>query len=288
MMNVQETYKIAKNKLLEAGVPNAGFDAWALVKHATGQGRFDSGEVTAAQAERLMALVARRAAREPLQYLLGTWPFLDLELAVGPGVLIPRSETEEVCLAAVQLLGGLTAPAVLDLCAGSGAIALGIQSRIPDADVTALELDAEALVYLNRNVKTFAVAHARAPRVLAADALRCHDAFEPGSFDLIVSNPPYVTPGEYVALAPELYHEPRVALVAEEDGLVFYRVFAEKCGALLRHGGWLVLEIGALQGEAVAGLLRENGFEAVEVRKDMGGLDRIAVGRKLVLAHPLT
>lgn len=278
-MKMQDVYREIVQTLERADIPDAGFEAGVLVQHVTGRMRFEVDEVGEQRLGQLRALAAKRALRQPLQYLIGHWAFLDLELEVGPGVLIPRPETEEVCLAAAACLAGRVAPVVLDVCAGTGAIALGVQSMIPAAEVAALEWDAEAFAYLERNIAVFVAAHSRAPTALRADALTYYKMLGAASLDLIVSNPPYVSEAEYGALAPELYYEPRQALVAEQNGLLFYEVIVEKYAFALKNGGALVFEIGGEQGDAVAGFMRRAGFTEVEIRKDMAGFDRIVLGR---------
>ncbi len=278
----REAYARLRQMLEEAGVEDAGFDAEQLFRHVAGAPRQLAEGLSAEAWRRLQALAARRAQREPLQYILGRWPFLDLELEVGPGVLIPRPETEEVCLAAAGLVEALPAPAVLDLCAGSGALGLGLQSRVPAARVSLVENSPEALVWLRRNAEAFAAARPGlpAPKVLAANALAYHEELSGECLDLILCNPPYVSEAEYAGLAPELYAEPKAALVAPEEGLFFYRVITEKYRDKLRPGGWLVFEIGAGQGEAVMGFFAKNGYECVELRRDMAGLQRMVFGRR--------
>ncbi|MDL2294543.1 peptide chain release factor N(5)-glutamine methyltransferase [Ruminococcaceae bacterium OttesenSCG-928-D13] len=287
-MNVPEAYRQLKNQLTEAGIEDAGLEADLLLRHVCRKGRFDLDTVTGSQWAELEALAARRTARTPLQYLLGSWAFLDLEILVGPGVLVPRPETEEVCLAAASFIEGRVDAVALDLCAGSGAIALGLQSRAPGAQITAVELDTAAFGWLTRNLAAFAEARSQAPNVpkaVQADALTYFTELADGSLDLIVSNPPYVTENEYAALAPEVHAEPKRALVPQDapgpdDGLLFYRVIAQNYHAKLKPGGRLVFEIGAGQGGAVRGILEAAGYTGVEIRPDMAGHDRIAMAAR--------
>lgn len=275
-MRAQDAYLQIRDMLRQAGVEDAGFDASALFAHVVGRPRFFVDEVDGAQWQALLALAQRRAKREPLQYILGRWPFLDLELAVGPGVLAPRPETEEVCLAAAELVRatGLEHPNILDLCSGTGALALGLQSLLPGASVTAVELHPDAFGYLLQNTADTEV------RAVRADALTYYKELPPESLDLLVSNPPYVTEAEYGTLAPEVHAEPRSALVAGEEGLAFYRAFARDYRAAVRPGGHLVFEIGAGQGRALQRILEENGWHAIAIRQDTAGHDRMAIGKR--------
>ena len=266
--------------------------------------------------EKLEALCTRREQREPLQYLCGIWSFLDFDLAVGPGVLCPRADTEVVAEAAANTLTGIAAPRVLDLCAGTGCLGLGVKRFCPAAQVTCVEKSPEAFVYLEKNcrcalkgqggqtedlLEPTAFEQADAPAFdwgPALNALRAKAkpayAVQPvegdlftywqglpeGQLDLIVSNPPYLTAEEMRHLQPEVAQEPAMALEAGEDGLVFYRALAEHYQNALRPGGALVLEIGWQQRQAVAALLAANGWADIECRKDFGGNDRCMIAHR--------
>lgn len=276
MVKAYEIYRTIKQQLQEAGVENAGLDARLLLQIATGAGRFDDVDVSSKQQEELQTLVQRRIAHEPLQYLVGRWPFLNLELEVGPGVLVPRPETEEVCIAAMDCIKMLSNPAVVDLCSGTGALALGIQDSKPNANVLAVEWDKAAYGYLCKNIQNFKKEHRQAPLPVLADALEYYSRLIPQSVDLIVSNPPYVTEQEYLALEDELYYEPKQALVAPEDGLLFYKTIAKKYREALKPGGFIVFEIGSGQGKALRDILQLNGYRNIEIKRDMNGNDRFA------------
>ena len=284
-MTAAEGWRELKNMLNEAGVSDAGFDARCLLEHAGCAFPLDAAELPPEQWQAAQALAQRRCAREPLQYILGSWPFLDLELKVGPGVLVPRPETEELCQTAAQLMAGEAMPVAADLCSGSGALALGLQSLLPDALVAAVEKEEEAFAYLLQNVAAFGQTHEDVPVAIQADVMEWHRELEDESYDLVVCNPPYVTQEEYGVLEPELYAEPRAALVPQgaqdaQDGLVFYREIPRLYRAKLRRGGWLAFEIGASQGGAVCALLRKNGYSEVHLCKDLSGHDRMALGRR--------
>ena len=153
-MRPQEAVREIEARLTAAGCPDADFDARELFRLVTGADlRLADQPFTAAQADRLETLTVRRADREPLQYLCGSWPFLDFDLAVGPGVLCPRADTEVVAEAAAGLLAGVQKPKVLDLCAGTGCLGLGVKRFCPDAVVTSLEKSPEAFRYLEQNAK---------------------------------------------------------------------------------------------------------------------------------------
>ncbi len=271
-----------EHRLAAAGCPDADFDAGELFRLVVEQDvRLASEPLAAAQAERLEALTVRREQREPLQYLCGRWPFLDFELAVGPGVLCPRADTEVVAEAAAQTLAGVKAPRVLDLCAGTGCLGLGVKRFCPDARVTCVEKSPEAFRYLEQNVRSALPGAVPAAQAVQGDLFTYWKTLPEGELDLIVSNPPYLTAEEMQHLQPEVAQEPAMALEAGEDGLVFYRGLAAlHYRQALRPGGVLVLEIGWQQRQAVMELLAGNGWADIECRKDYGGNDRCILARR--------
>ena len=270
-----------EQRLTAAGCPDADFDARELFRLATGRDvRLSDRPLTAEQAAALEVLCTRRAAREPLQYLCGSWSFLDFELAVGPGVLCPRADTEVVAQAAAETLAGIAAPRVLDLCAGTGCLGLGVKRFCPAAQVTCVEKSPEAFRYLEQNARTALPGAAPAVQAVQGDLFTYWQSLPEGQLDLIVSNPPYLTAEEMQHLQPEVAQEPAMALEAGEDGLVFYRAIAEHYQKALRPGGALALEIGWQQREAVTALLAANGWTDIVCRKDFGGNDRCVMARK--------
>ena len=278
-MQPREALREVEARLTAAGCPDADFDAGELFRLVTGQdARLADMPLTAEQAAKLEALTARRATREPLQYLCGSWPFLDFELAVGPGVLCPRADTEVVAEAAAQMLAGVQAPKVLDLCAGTGCLGLGVKRFCPEADVTCVEKSPEAFRYLKKTAVS-ALKQGTA-RAVEGDLFHYWQGLPKGELDLIVSNPPYLTAAEMQQLQPEVAREPAMALEAGEDGLVFYRALAEHYQNALRPGGALALEIGWQQREAVTALLAANGWVDIACRKDYGGNDRCILARR--------
>ena len=277
----RDALRAVRARLEEAGVPDAAFDARELYRLAVGRDpRLDTAPLTPEHAAALAALTERRVGREPLQYILGEWDFLDFTLQVGPGVLCPRADTEVVCEAAVELLqkAGDPAPLVLDLCAGTGCLGLGVRRFVPDARVTCWEKSPEALPYLRRNARE-ALPGAEVA-VHEGDVLTGWRDLSPGSVDLIVSNPPYLTGAEMQALMPETAREPAMALDGGADGLVFYRCLTGPWQKVLRPGGWLVMEIGYAQRQAVLDLGARNGWVNGGCRQDYGGNDRVILLQK--------
>lgn len=281
-MRPREAVREVEAALTAAGCPDADFDAAELFRLATGQDvRLADKPLTEEQAEKLNGLTARRAGREPLQYLCGSWPFLDFELAVGPGVLCPRADTEVVAEAAAQTLAGVKAPRVLDLCAGTGCLGLGVKRFCPDAQITCVEKSPEAFRYLEQNVRSALPGAAPAVQAVQGDLFTYWKTLPEGQLDLIVSNPPYLTAEEMQHLQPEVAQEPSMALEAGDDGLVFYRgLAAMHYRQALRPGGALALEIGWQQRQAVMELLAGNGWADIECRKDYGGNDRCILARR--------
>jgi release factor glutamine methyltransferase len=229
-------------------------------------------EVDPAAVDGALAMSARRAAGEPIQYVTGTAGFRRLLLNVGPGVFIPRPETELVAERAMELLpqGGL----VVDVGTGSGAIALSIADERPDARVHATESSAEALRWAEKNLAAWGLR----VNLAGGDLLAGLSPELRGSFDVVVSNPPYVAEGD--GLPPEVAdHEPREALFSGLSGTGVIAALAAQAGEWLHPGGWLVLEVGDTQGAAASGILEGLGFSQVSIRTDLTGRDRIASGR---------
>ena len=261
-------------RLMMAGVPDARFDAVQLYKFVTGRDpRLDDGP-TPDETSRLRVLGERRAAREPLQYLLGEWDFMDFTLKVGRGVLCPRADSEVVCETAIELLKNAEAPVVYDLCAGTGCLGIGIARHVPGAAVTCVEKSADAWPYLTANVAGTGV------QAVQDDVLTYYNRLPAGETDLIISNPPSLTAEEMAHLLPETAKEPAMALAGGRDGLDFYRTLTAYYRDALRPGGWLVLEIGYAQAADVLALGAANGWVNGSCRKDYGGNDRAVLLQK--------
>src|SRR5690606_1734301 len=220
------------------------------------------------------ALLARRLRGEPLQYVLGHADFFGLRLRVTPAVLIPRPETEEVAEEALRRLDGRETPWVLDVGTGSGALALALKHRRPDAEVFACDVSEAALAVAADNAKRLGLA----VTFIESDVLdAAFTRAAPPAFDLVVSNPPYVPEAERDDLAAEVRdHEPDEALfVPSEDPLLFYRALAARAPDLLKPGGWLVVAPHAEHGEAVRDCFGGVGLEGATLRRDLAGRPRI-------------
>jgi release factor glutamine methyltransferase len=278
--------RAATDRLAEAGVASPEHDSRALAAHVLGLQRpSDLLLVEALDAEQQSAfdaLVSRRAARVPLQHLTGSVGFRYIELEVGPGVFVPRPETESVVQWAVDAVAreGWAAPLCVDLCTGSGTIAFALANEVPGAVVHAVERDPEALAWTRRNAA--ARVAAGDPEVLlhlgsAEDALPGFD----GTLDLVISNPPYVATTERHLPDPEVVdHDPEIALFAGEDGLDVVRLVEQAARRLLRPGGLVVVEHSDRQGRAAPTLFeRAGGWLEVQDHQDLAGRDRFVTAR---------
>jgi len=229
--------------------------------------------VTAEETAQIEAMAKRIESGEPVQYVLGQQQFLDLLLHVEPGVLIPRSETEELADYAANLLGQMEGnPRALDLCTGSGAIALALKHRVPKADVTASDLSDDALRIAKGNAQN-----------LGLDITFVKsDLFQniEGIFDMIVSNPPYIPTSDCLELDRNVRdYEPMMALDGGRDGLDFYRAIAKEAPKHLRADGYLMLEVGFDQSDDVMALLQDE-FSHIHVLRDMQDISRMVIARK--------
>lgn len=270
----QEAYRAACERLEEAGIADAKTDAWILLEYVTGLSRTlfyaESGrEMADDAADRYRELLKRRAERIPVQHLTGEQSFMGLTFQVNADVLVPRQDTEILVeLAEKVLRPGMD---VLDMCTGSGCIAVSLAVRNRGLSVTAADVSGRALDTARKNAED-----------LAAEVSFVHsDMFSEieGSYDMIISNPPYIPTDEIEQLQAEVrLYDPFCALDGREDGLHFYRILARRSPFYLKHGGYLYLEIGYDQSEAVETLLKEEGFTEVRTQKDLAGLDRVVTG----------
>lgn len=280
VVDVRGLLSSASSVLAEAGVASPRVNAELLLARVLGvtRGRLIVAPApTADQRDRFLRLVVRRAAREPLQHLLGTAAFRHLELAVGPGVFTPRPETELLVDAAAAALTAVDRPVVVDLCAGSGALGLAIHQEFPAAFVIAVERSAEALVWLRANAASWAPDDRFA--VVAGDvsdaALVDGSALAAvlGRVDVVVSNPPYVPSGSAVDV--EVSHDPAEAVFAGVDGLALMPSVFALAGRLLRPGGFAVVEHSESHGAALVELIATSGeWVSVTDHADLAGRDR--------------
>lgn len=273
-MTLSEACLFGEKRLEEAGVPEAGLNAWLLLEYASGctRSRYYAypEELLEEETEReFRGLLEQRCRRVPLQYITGVQEFMGHSFLVNDQVLIPRQDTEVLVEEALKYLKpGMR---FLDLCTGSGCILLSLLLSCPEALGTGSDISRGALQTAEKNRDRLAPG-----AVLVESDL--FDGIE-GVFDMIVSNPPYIRRGELPDLMEEVrLYEPVSALDGHEDGLYFYRRIAGESPSYLKPGGRLYLEIGYDQGVTVPQLLKEQGFCEIEVKKDLAGLDRVVKG----------
>jgi len=232
----------------------------------------------AADAAQAREIAARRAAHEPLQYLLGKWEFYGLPVSVGRGVLIPRADTETLVEAVLQRVPDKKEQRLADLCTGSGCIALALAVHLPQSRIIALEKSPDALRYAVQNTAENGLTDRVC--VAEADVLDPAEAVKYRGLTAIVSNPPYLTGEEMLHLQREVQFEPETALRGGADGLRFYRGIAALWRESLMPGGLIAFEIGYRQAAAVAGILHENGYVQIETVRDLSGNERVVLGRR--------
>lgn len=275
VLSARDLLRLAAARLRQAGVDSARLDARILLAQAMGVGREDliagTRQPMQEQEQAFQTLIARRSAREPLAYITGTREFWSLDFKVGPGVLVPRPETETLIEAALAACPDRAAPlSIGDLGTGSGALLLAALAEFPKARGIGFERSAEALAYARINLR--ALGFEGRGEIIAADWNDVRD----GSFDLIFSNPPYIPSAEIPTLEPDVrLYEPRAALDGGTDGLDAYRSLAELLPRLLRPGAIAVLELGQGQAERVELLFRD--LTVLHVAPDLAGNPRVLV-----------
>jgi release factor glutamine methyltransferase len=280
---ITEALELATDKFSAAGVSSPSVDAELLGCYIL---ETDRSELTLlAIANRqfpenkladFLVAVERREKREPLQHITGIAPFRHLELEVGPGVFTPRPETEQVVDLAIQKTKQVLAPLIVDLCAGSGAIAISISTEVSSATVYAVELSKQAFEYLRRNYENYGLD----TQTLRNEDLKTALLELDGTVDLVVSNPPYI-PDSAVPVDLEVQlHDPALALYGGEDGLDVIREISTRALALLRPGGQLVLEHAHTQAAAIGELLLSQGWQEIVSSQDLTGKDRMISAKR--------
>jgi release factor glutamine methyltransferase len=279
MTSIAEFRATAIARLETAGVPTPEVDAELLIAHILELSRGEvqakaiaGAELRTDQFDELSRMLDRRVAREPLQHITGIAYFRSLALAVGPGVFVPRPETEQVAQFAIDALRAVPGPAPIgvDLGTGTGAIAFAMATEVPHSVVYAVEVSADAFAWTTRNREQTGATNATIRLGDLADAFPELD----GTVDVVISNPPYI-PADAIPRDLEVQlHDPAVALYGGADGLDIVRRVSTTATRLLHSGGTLVLEHGELQAAAIAELLRADGWAAVATHRDLLGRDR--------------
>jgi release factor glutamine methyltransferase len=277
-VNARQLIAAATKRLTEAGVASPDYDAAELLAFVAGVSRLQLGlaELTDDQLKQYDVLVDRRAQREPLQHLTGTAAFRYRELVVGPGVFVPRPETEVLVGWMLDRLKDVEAPLVVDLCSGSGAIAGAVATERPDSTVHAVELSAEACVWARRNLAgTGAMLH-------EGDIDGCLPELD-GRVDAVIANPPYIPLTAWESVTAEVRdHDPALALWSGDDGLDEIKVVAATAARLLKPGGWFGCEHADVQGESAPAVFAATGlFTEVRDQLDLAGRHRFTTGRRV-------
>lgn len=286
-MTLAEIYAYGTARLEEAGIEYPSVDAFYLLEYAAKIDKtkyllYKDQQVSEKHFDEYKELIEKRAQHIPYQYITGCADFMGLTYEVNEDVLIPRLDTEVLGEQALKLMG--FEADVLDMCTGSGCIGISLKRYRPDAHVTCSDISHKALDTARKNIS-----HQHLEFANETGNMECGvrlvegDLFEPfeedEKFDLIVSNPPYVTEAEYKDLMPEVKnHEPALALLAGEDGLDIYRRLISEAPEYLKENGWLLLEIGSTQAGMVTALMAGAGFKDIEVIKDLAELDRVVKG----------
>lgn len=275
-MVISALRRFIAERLSSGGVEDAPFDADNLVAFGLKMTKtallinFDR-EVDSEDEKRICSLADRRISGEPLQYIIGEWEFYGLPFYVGDGVLIPRADTEILVDHAIEFLRTRDNARVIDLCSGSGCIAISVKANLPSVSVSAVELYQNAMGYLTRNVERNGVEI----EVINTDVLAEPTGFE--KFDAILTNPPYIETKTVKTLSQEVQNEPITALDGGEDGLVFYRSIAKNWAPLLKNDGRIFAEIGEDQAVAVTEIFENHGLKCQTI-KDLNGHDRVIIG----------
>ncbi len=274
-MTIFEAYNSVKQKLQAAGIEDYVFEAKQIIKHITGLSATQiltqyNNKLSLFQENNLTALLRQREIRYPLQYIFGEWDFYGRPFYVGPGVLVPRADTETLVEAVLENLKEKETPEILDLCAGSGCIGITLAKEKENSKVLMVEKFDEAIRYAKRNIERNSAFNAEVEK---GDIFE--SAFSDRKYDIIVSNPPYIPQTEMDEISPETKFEPETALLAEDEGMQFYKAITENYKNSLKENGVIAFEVGINQSERVAELLKAQGFKNVTVKKDLNSIDRV-------------
>ncbi|MCM1132061.1 MAG: peptide chain release factor N(5)-glutamine methyltransferase [Ruminococcus flavefaciens] len=281
MVSRLELYKNCVRKLKENGIDDAEFDAMCIFQQVFREKNplfKPNEEAEDSQIRKAYNDVEYRCSGNPLQYILGEWDFWKYTFRVGEGVLIPRPDTETLIENVLDICAEnhLKSPKILDLCSGSGCIAVTLDKEIPQSVVYAVEKYGKAFEYLTENIRL----NDSDVKAVQADVLLAETAEKFRDFDIIVSNPPYLTADEMRNLQKEVQSEPSSALFGGSDGLDFYRAITENWRSSLRNGGYICYETGDGQHKAVADILKLNNFININFTEDTGGIIRTVTAEK--------
>ncbi|MBQ9743211.1 MAG: peptide chain release factor N(5)-glutamine methyltransferase [Ruminococcus sp.] len=281
-MTLSEIYKNTTTELQKAGADSPAFDAVWLINSVLDVSRqqiVTDGDrpVSEEDAHTIIERTQRRISGEPLQYIIGYWEFFGRKFYVGEGVLIPRDDTEVVIRSTFEHLDNIyrhRPVKILDLCSGSGIIAITLKLRYPKAQVTAVEISPDALMYLRKNADS----NNAEIHIIHDDIFHYADSIPEQEYDLIISNPPYIPSDEMLTLQDEVRREPALALDGGEDGCDFYRRIIPVFTPKLKSKGMLALEYDSTQSRTISQLMAQYGYKNICVYKDIGDVDRAING----------
>ncbi len=279
-MTLSELYRKARSDFRNAEIDSPQYDAMCLMEHFFGVNRAelvvrgDKSPKAELEAE-FLAAVEKRLSGYPLQYILGEWTFMDIPLFVGEGVLVPRDDTEVLVREAIKRIRDIENLKIIDLCSGSGAVAIALAKAYPKAEILAVELSDKAFTYLEKNIKRNACENIKA---IKGDMFKLYEEFSDSEFDAVLSNPPYIKSDVIATLAKEVQHEPKLALDGGKDGMIFYNFIAENWKNKIKKNGFIGVEIGEDLTNEVVELFKKNNLEDIYVLKDMADLDRAVFG----------
>lgn len=279
-MTIFEAYNSTKKKLEAAGIEDYVFESKQIIKHITGFSATQiltnyNSKLSQFQEDNLTVIIRQREIRYPLQYIFGEWDFYGRSFSVGPGVLVPRADTETLIEHSLEFLKDKNQPKILDLCAGSGCIGITLGKEKSDSKVLMVEKYDEAITYAKKNIERN---NAENVTVLKGDIFETAGGDD--KYSLIVSNPPYIPYNEMETVSPETKFEPETALKGGEDGLMFYRAIIENYKNSLKEGGMLCFEVGINEHSKVSQLLIDADFKNICVKKDLGEIQRVVSGIK--------
>ena len=280
-MTVPALSNLIKGLLYRAGVDNPDGDCREIIAAAMDISPSDlfarrDALISPETRDKAVTMAKRRAEGEPIQYVIGSWSFMGRDYRVGKGVLIPRDDTEVVTREALRLMQNVNKPSAIDLCSGSGIIAITLERELAGSTVYAVEKSEEAFRYLSGN----AALNGSGIKAICADLRDCVDMFEDESLDLLISNPPYIRSDEIAALQSEVQYEPRMALDGGESGCDFYDMIVGLWSGKLKKGGVIAFEIGEEQFGYISALLEAAGYSDICGCPDIQGITRAVTGRK--------
>lgn len=281
MVSISEFYRKSRNILENSGIESFDFDVRCIMedvlKMRFAQLMAGGKDITGQSEQTMQNMIKKRSTGYPLQYILGEWEFYGLPFKVGEGVLIPRQDTETLADVVTEYSRGKKGLKILDLCSGSGCLAVAVEKNTDNSDVTAVELSEKAFEYLNENIKL----NGSSVKALRADVLKSETAGNFRNYDVIMSNPPYLTADDMKNLQREVSYEPQTALYGKtDDGLEFYRVISEIWYNSLKNDGIMAFEAGKGQAEDIAEILMKNGFSDIKITDDLAGIARVVSGKK--------